>query len=86
MKADKLRELSSEELIQKEKGFKKDLFDLNFQRKMGNVEKPGHFRILKRDIARVYTILRERELEEQELKDYQEHLDEVNYQADDDTK
>jgi len=64
MKADKVRELSSEELIQKEKGFKKELFDLYFQRKMGNVEKPGRFRVLKRDIARVYTILREREIEE----------------------
>ena len=68
MKADKLRELSSEELIQKEKSFKKELFDLNFQRKMGNVEKPGRFRILKRDIARVCTILRERELEDQKAK------------------
>ena len=63
MKADKLRELSSDELIQKEKGLKKEFFDLSFQRKMGDVEKPGRFRILKRDIARIYTILRERELE-----------------------
>ena len=63
MKANQLRELSSEELVTKEKDFKKELFDLNFQRKMGNVEKPGRFRVLKRDIARVYTILRERELE-----------------------
>ena len=64
MKVNQLRELSSEELVEKEKGFKKELFDLNFQRKMGNVEKPGRFRVLKRDIARVYTILRERELED----------------------
>lgn len=64
MKADQLRELSSEELGEKEKGFKKELFDLNFQRKMGNVEKPGRFRVLKRDIARVATILRERQIEE----------------------
>jgi len=64
MKADKLRELSSEELADKEQIFKKELFDLNFQRKLGNVEKPGQFRVLKRDIARVHTILREREIEE----------------------
>ena len=69
MKADNLRELSSDELVQKEKGFKKDLFDLNFQRTMGNVEKPGRFRVLKRDIARVHTILRERVLEEQKPQD-----------------
>lgn len=64
MKSGKLRELSSEELVQKEKVFKKELFDLNFQRKMGNVEKPNRFGMLKRDIARIFTILRERELEE----------------------
>ena len=64
MKPNQLRELSSEELIQKEKAFKKELYDLNFQRKMGNVEKPDRFRMLKRDIARIFTILRERELEE----------------------
>ena len=64
MKADQLRELSSEEVAGKEKDFKKELFDLNFQRKIGNVDKPGRFRVLKRDIARVYTILRERQLED----------------------
>jgi len=64
MKAEQLRELSSEELVDKEKNFKKELFDLNFQRKMGNIEKPGQFRVVKRNIARVCTILRERQLEE----------------------
>lgn len=63
MKPSELRELSSEELIQKEKAFKKELFNLNYQRKMGSVEKPDRFRMLKRDIARIFTILRERELE-----------------------
>ena len=64
MKASKFRELNSEELVQKEKVFKKELFGLNFQRKIGQVEKPNRFRALKRDIARIFTILRERELEE----------------------
>ena len=68
MKPNKLRELSSDELIQKEKAFKKELFDLNYQRKMGSVEKPDHFRMLKRDIARIFTILRERELETKKEK------------------
>ena len=67
MKASKFKELNSEELIQKEKAFKKELFDLNFQRKMGNVEKPNRFRMLKRDIARILTILRERKLEEKKM-------------------
>ena len=61
MKAQQLRSLSSQELTDKEKGFKKELFDLNFQRKMGQVEKPGRFRSLKKDIARILTILKERE-------------------------
>lgn len=60
MKAKALRELSSEDLVVKEKSFKKDLFDLNYQRKLGAVEKPSNFRLLKRDIARILTILKER--------------------------
>ena len=62
MKAKELRELGSQELMEKEKTFKKELFDLVYQRKMGRVEKPSRFRILKRDIARILTILKEREL------------------------
>lgn len=61
MKTKELRQLSSEELIQKEKELKKELFTLNFQRQNGRVEKPGRFRILKVDIARILTILNERD-------------------------
>lgn len=67
MKVSKFRELSSEELVQKEKVFKKELYDLNFQRTMGQVEKPNRFRMLKRDIAKIFTILREREIEEMKV-------------------
>lgn len=66
MKKDKkIRELSSEELVKKSKDFKKELYDLNYQRKMGNVEKPARFRALRKEIARGLTILRERELEDE---------------------
>jgi len=58
------RGLSSDELLQKEKGFKKDLFDLQYERKMGRVEKPSRFKLLKQEIARIHTILKERELED----------------------
>ena len=61
MKAKQLRELNSDELSQKAKALKKELFDLSYQRRMGNVEKPDRFRMLKRDIARMATILRERD-------------------------
>ena len=61
MKIKELKSLSSEELIQKEKKFKEQIFELNFQRQSGRVEKPAMFRALKRNIARVLTILSERE-------------------------
>jgi large subunit ribosomal protein L29 len=61
MEAKKFRDMSSEELVQKEKAFKKELFDLNHQRKIGAVEKPSRFSALRKDIARIHTILKERE-------------------------
>ena len=65
MKKDKkIRELNSEELVKKSKDLKKELYDLNYQRKMGNVEKPARFKALRKEIARGLTILRERELED----------------------
>lgn len=61
MKVQEIRQLSKEELIQREKSFKKELFDLKYQRKLGRVEKPARFKSLKKDIARILTILNERE-------------------------
>ena len=61
LKTKELRDLTGEELVQKEKNLKKGLFELNFQKKYGKVEKPGQFRTLRRDIARIKTILREKE-------------------------
>ena len=57
MKIKELSNLSADELITKEKQFKKDLFDLESQRQMGRVEKPASFRNLRRDIARILTVL-----------------------------
>ena len=62
-KAKDLRLLSSDDLKQKNKDLKKDLFGLNYQRKLGMVEKPSRFKTIKMDIARIRTVLRERELE-----------------------
>ncbi|MBF0478712.1 MAG: 50S ribosomal protein L29 [Candidatus Omnitrophica bacterium] len=61
MKANQFRDLNTEELNQKIKGFKKELFDLNAQKRIGTVEKPARFKSLKQDIARIMTILKERE-------------------------
>ncbi len=59
MKTQELRNLSSEELLQKERALKEELFKLNTQRYSGRVEKPHMFFLLKRDIARIETILTE---------------------------
>lgn len=60
MKAKDVRAFSSEELGQKERALKKELFDLKYQRKIGRVEKPSRFKLIKRDIARILTVLTER--------------------------
>ncbi len=62
MKVQELQNLSLDELVQKEKTLKKELFELNYQRKLGQVEKPGRFRLIRRTIARISTILKEREI------------------------
>ncbi len=60
MKIKEYKNLSDQELIEKERAFKKELFELNYQRKVGRVEKPSRFRTLRKDIARILTILNER--------------------------
>lgn len=57
MKKSELKNLSKEELLQKEHDLKKELFKLNYQRKMGRVEKPHLFKQMKRDIARIKTFV-----------------------------
>ena len=60
MKTQELRALSTEELIQKEKTLKDELSRLNQQRYAGRVEKPHMFSLIKRDIARINTLLNEK--------------------------
>lgn len=60
MKIAELRNLSKEELLQKEKNLKEELFKLNMQRYGGRVEKPHNFSLIKRDIARIQTLLNEK--------------------------
>jgi len=59
MKTKELRNLSREELLEKEKNLKQELAKLSVQRYSGRVEKPHMFFIIKRDIARIRTILAE---------------------------
>jgi large subunit ribosomal protein L29 len=60
MKPQELRNLSQQELLQKEKDLKEELFKLNLQRYSGRVEKPHLFSLIKRDIARIQTVLSEK--------------------------
>ncbi len=55
-----LREKSKEELEQKEKSLKEELFKINMQRYSGRVDKPHLFSLIKKDIARIQTLLREK--------------------------
>ncbi|MFH1441107.1 MAG: 50S ribosomal protein L29 [Candidatus Omnitrophota bacterium] len=55
-----LRGVTKEELIQKSKSLKEQLFKLNEQRYTGRVDKPHMFSSLKRDLARINTVLNEK--------------------------
>ena len=57
-----LRNLDDAELIQKLRDSKEELFNLRFQGATGQLENHGRLRAVRKDIARIYTILREREL------------------------
>ncbi|MDD5236653.1 MAG: 50S ribosomal protein L29 [Candidatus Omnitrophica bacterium] len=58
MKIEQLRNLSREELLAKAKSLKEELFKLNQQRFGGRVEKPHQFSLVRRDLARIATLLR----------------------------
>jgi large subunit ribosomal protein L29 len=62
MKADKVRNLTSDELSHQERDLNDQLFKLKFQLNMGQTESLKKMRGLRKDIARVKTIAREREL------------------------
>lgn len=57
-----LRNLSDEELVSKLRESKEELFNLRFQGATGQLESHGRLRTVRKDIARIYTIMREREL------------------------
>ena len=60
--AGELRELTDEELVDRLRESKEELFNLRFQSATGQLESHGRIRAVKRDIARIYTVIREREL------------------------
>ena len=58
--AKELRDLSNEELVAKAADLKKEMFNLRFQQAMGQIENPMRLRILRRDIAKTKTVLKEK--------------------------
>jgi large subunit ribosomal protein L29 len=57
-----LRELHDDELDTRLREAKEELFNLRFQAATGQLESHGRLRTVKKDIARIYTVVREREL------------------------
>lgn len=61
-KAAELRELDNEALVGKLREAKEELFNLRFQAATGQLDNHGRLKLVKKDIARIYTLMREREL------------------------
>ena len=64
MKVKEIRELSTEEINKKLVETKEELFNLRFQQATGTLEKPSRIRDLRHTIARMKTVLKEREINE----------------------
>jgi large subunit ribosomal protein L29 len=62
LKAHELDELNDIDLEARLREAKEELFNLRFQAATGQLESHGRLRSVKRDIARIYTVVREREL------------------------
>ncbi len=60
--ANELRESSDEDLVAKLREAKSELFNLRVQAATGQLDNHGRLQVIRRDIARIYTIMREREL------------------------
>ena len=60
MKATEFRDLTADELRQREKDMDDQLFRLRIQKSMGQLEAPAKMRTVRRDLARVKTVLRQK--------------------------
>ncbi|MBN1171641.1 MAG: 50S ribosomal protein L29 [Micromonosporaceae bacterium] len=60
--AAELRELDDDELVTKLREAKVELFNLRVQSATGQLDSHGRLKVVRRDIARIYTVMREREL------------------------
>ncbi|MFE3442501.1 50S ribosomal protein L29 [Nocardia sp. NPDC059180] len=60
--AAELRELTEEELVARLRESKEELFNLRFQMATGQLDNNRRLRVVRHEIARIYTVMREREL------------------------
>lgn len=63
MKVSEIRKLKNEEIETKVKETKKELLNLRIKNATGSLEKPSKIREMKKDVARMLTILKEREMD-----------------------
>jgi large subunit ribosomal protein L29 len=61
MKVSELKELAVDELQRKEQDLRKELFNLRFQQATGEIENPMRIRAIRKNIARVLTVITERD-------------------------
>ena len=60
MKAAELRETTIDELRKKEQDLRKELFNLRFQKATGEIENPMRIRTIKKEIAKILTVITEK--------------------------
>ena len=63
MKAAELRDLDAEELGARERDLTDQLFRMRIQKSMGQLESPEKIRVVRRDLARIKTVLRQKRTE-----------------------
>lgn len=66
IKMTEIRKLTTEELIKKEEENRKELFNLKFSAATGNLEKPHRIKELRHEVARIKTVIKERNLSSKE--------------------
>ncbi|MEA3314028.1 MAG: 50S ribosomal protein L29 [Caldisericota bacterium] len=67
MKVEKIRDMTDVEIEEQLKSLRRELFNLRFQFATHQLNNPARIRLVRRDIARLLTIRRERELDKEEV-------------------
>jgi large subunit ribosomal protein L29 len=70
VKVEELRELDAEELSGRLKGARRELYELRFKMAVGQLDNPRQIGVVRKDIARILTIVHERRLDEEVAQAY----------------